>query len=112
MAFGVGEDGRVMATGADEEAEALPVEGGAAGLDVPERGHEDRDLGVVVCEPDHLRGRPLPGSGRPRQGGGWRPTEWLDLVCTRLSATIHRRRLMYGARSWCSDVWVPRGATD
>ena len=31
-----GEDGRVFAAGADEKAEALPVEGGA--VDVPERG--------------------------------------------------------------------------
>ena len=29
-------------------------------LDVPERGHEDRDLGVVVCESDRVRGRPRP----------------------------------------------------
>jgi len=37
------------------QAEALPIEGGAVGLDVPERGHEDRDLDVVVCEPDRVR---------------------------------------------------------
>ena len=24
-------------------------------LDVPERDHEDRDLDVVVCEPDRVR---------------------------------------------------------
>ena len=34
---------------------ALPVEGDAVGLDVPERGHEDRDPDVVVCEPDRVR---------------------------------------------------------
>ena len=33
----------------------MPVEGVAVGLDVPERGHEDRDLGVVVCEPNRVR---------------------------------------------------------
>ena len=35
----------------------MPVEGVAVGLDVPERGHdsEDRDLDVVVCEPDRVR---------------------------------------------------------
>ena len=48
-------DGRVFVTGADEKAGALPVEGGAVGLDVPERGHEDRDLAVVVCEPDRAQ---------------------------------------------------------
>ena len=40
--------------GADEKAEALPVEGDFVGLDVPERGHEDRDLDVVVCEPERV----------------------------------------------------------
>ena len=40
---------------ADVKAETLPVEGDAVGLDVPERGHEDRDLDVVVCEPDRVR---------------------------------------------------------
>ena len=33
----------------------MPVEGIAMGLDVPERGREDRDLGDVVCEPDRVR---------------------------------------------------------
>ena len=49
----------MFVAGADEKAEALPVEGGAVGLDVPKRGHEARDLGVVVCEPDRVRGGPF-----------------------------------------------------
>ena len=48
-----GEVGVFFSAGADEKAEALPVEGDA--VDVPERGHEDRDTGVVVCEPDRVR---------------------------------------------------------
>ena len=47
--------GVFFSAGADEKAEALPIEGGAMGLDVPERGREDRDLDVVVCEPDRVR---------------------------------------------------------
>ena len=46
---------RAFSAGADENAEALPVEGDAVGPDVPKRGHEDRDLDVVVCEPDRVR---------------------------------------------------------
>ena len=35
----------------------VPVEGDAVGQDVPEGGHEDRDLVVVdvVCESDRVR---------------------------------------------------------
>ena len=33
----------------------MPVERDAVGLDVPERGREDRDLDVVVYEPDRMR---------------------------------------------------------
>ena len=33
----------------------MPVEADALGLDIPERGHEDLDLGVVVCEPGRVQ---------------------------------------------------------
>ena len=74
-----------LVAGADGEAEALPIEGGGLNAGVPERGREDRDLGVVICEPDRVRGRPRTESGRPHQGGGWRSTgcrmevDWMEV---------------------------------